>query len=119
VGSDPRYYFLTLGHYSSDVERRIMIMLMNTMTIDEKVDQRTVPERTIEFLEIMDRITQIIFEIQDLEIIDPRDAREEHFSDIYKQARYVLEAAQAAVASNLGVRFTGRRMRASRRSFQR
>ena len=78
------------------------------MTIDERIDE-TVDEKTERFLQIMDRVTDIIFEIRDLEVKDPRDViGEGYFNDIFKQARHVLQAAQATVETIIGVNFISR-----------
>ena len=76
---------------------------MTAMTIDERIDE-TVDERMERFLQIMDQVTYIFFEIQALETRDG----EVYYNGIFKQARHVLQAAQATVETSIGVNFFGR-----------
>jgi hypothetical protein len=83
---------------------------MTAMTIDErffeKIDREKIDERTKRFLQIMDRVTPIIFAIRALECegVQPSEM------NLYNRARCVLEAAQAIVETNIdtGVSFLER-----------
>jgi hypothetical protein len=73
-----------------------------TMTIDdridEKIDKEKIEERAERFLRIMDRVTPIIFEILGMEHENGVHLVE---VNLFKQARYVLEAAQAIIETNI------------------
>jgi hypothetical protein len=83
---------------------------MTAMTIAERIyatiDEKKIDERTERFLQIMDRVTPIIFAIRALECegVQPSEM------NLYNRARYVLEAAQAIVETNIdtGVSFLER-----------
>jgi|SRR5215471_8167747 len=77
---------------------------MTAMTIDEKIyekiDEEKINERTERFLQVMDRVTPILFEIRALECEDGVHPLEMNF---FNKARYVLEAAQAIVETNIDI----------------